>query len=83
MQVETGDSPATSREIRSDLAALRASAAPGVPDAALARALAVWAQLLGTINLEMFGHLHNVIHDYDAFFSLQMRRACAFLVNAS
>jgi hypothetical protein len=49
----------------------------------LSRALAVWAQLLGTINLEMFGHLHNVIHDYDAFFTLQMRRACQFLVQGT
>ena len=40
----------------------------------------VWAQLLGTINLEMFGHLHNVIHDYDAFFTLQMQYAAEFLV---
>ena len=28
----------------------------------------------------MFGHLHNVIHDYDAFFELQMRHAAEFLV---
>jgi hypothetical protein len=67
------------RAIRSDFAQLRRTAAPGVPDEVLARAFGLWAQLLGIINLEMFGHLHNVIHDYDAFFTSQMRRACEFV----
>ena len=75
-EVVAGDTPPMSRVVRSDLAELRRTAAPSVPDAVLSRALGVWAQVLGTINLEMFGHLHNVIHDYDAFFTLQMRRAC-------
>jgi len=79
-EIVAGETPATSRTIRSDFAQLRSSVAPAVPDAVLSRGLAVWAQLLGNINLEMFGHLHNVIHDYDAFFMLQMRRACDFLV---
>jgi hypothetical protein len=46
----------------------------------LSRALLAWAELFGSISLEMFGHLHQVIHDYDAFFELQMRRAAEFLV---
>jgi AcrR family transcriptional regulator len=68
------------RALHSDLAQLRRVAAPGVPDNVLGRVFALWAQVLGNINLEMFGHLHNVIHDYDAFFTAQMRRACEFLV---
>ena len=79
-EIETGTAPPMSRAIRSDFAELRRASAPGVPDPVLSRALAVWAQALGTINLEMFGHLHNVIHDYDGFFTLQMRHACEFLV---
>ncbi len=79
-EIAPGAAPAMSRTIRSDLAQLRRTAAPGVPDAVLSRGLAIWSQLLGTINLEMFGHLHNVIHDYDAFFALQMRSAGEFLV---
>jgi len=82
-EVVAGNTPPMSRGVRSDLAELRRTAAPSVPDAVLSRALAVWAQVLGTINLEMFGHLHNVIHDYDAFFTLQMRRACEFLVQGT
>jgi hypothetical protein len=81
--VVAGETPAMSRVVRSDLAQLRRTAAPSVPDAVLSRAFGVWAQLLGTINLEMFGHLHNTIHDYDAFFTLQMRRACEFLVQGA
>jgi AcrR family transcriptional regulator len=82
-EVVAGTTPPMARGVRSDLAELRRTAAPTVPDAVLSRAIAVWAQLLGTINLEMFGHLHNIIHDYDAFFTLQMRRACEFLVQGS
>ncbi len=82
-EIVTGEPPAMSRTIHSDFAGLRRIAAPGVPDAVLSRGLAVWAQVLGNVNLEMFGHLHNVIHDYDAFFTLQMRRACDFLVQGS
>jgi AcrR family transcriptional regulator len=79
-EIVDGETPAMSRTIRSDFAQLRRTAAPAVPDAVLSRGLAAWSQVLGTINLEMFGHLHNVIHDYDAFFTLQMRRASEFLV---
>jgi AcrR family transcriptional regulator len=82
-EVESGATPTMSRTIRSDFAQLRREAAPAVPDAVLSRALAVWAQVLGSINLEMFGHLHNVIHDYDAFFTLQMRGACEFLLHGA
>ena len=73
-------SPTVPRAVRSDFAQLRAEAAPGVPDAVLSRTFLACAQLLGGISLEMFGHLHNVIHDYDAFFELQMRHTAEFLV---
>ena len=72
--------PAMARSVRSDLAGLRRDAAPGVPDEVLARGLAAWAQLFGTISFELFGHLHNVIHDYDAFFDHEMRRAGQHLI---
>ena len=65
--------------VHADFAQLRALAAPGVPDAVLSRALLAWSQLFGSISLEMFGHLHNVIHDYDAYFELQMRQVAEYL----
>jgi AcrR family transcriptional regulator len=67
--------PTMARSVRADLAGLRRQAAPGVSDEVLARGLAAWTQLFGTISFELFGHLHNVIHDYDAFFDHEMRRA--------
>ena len=39
---------------------------------AMARAVTAWTLLVGTISFELFGHLHNVIHDYDAHFDVQM-----------
>jgi hypothetical protein len=68
------------RTVRADFANLRTLAAPEVPDAVLSRALLAWSQLFGGISLEMFGHLHNVIHDYDTYFEVQMRHVAEFLV---
>ena len=79
-EIDTNDPMPVPRPVRNDFAQLRAQAAPDVPDAVLSRALLAWSQLFGGISLEMFGHLHQVIHDYDAFFELQMRRAAEFLV---
>ena len=69
------------RAVHADFANLRALAAPEVPDPVLSRTLLAWSQLFGSISLEMFGHLHNVIHDYDAYFEVQMRHAAEFLVS--
>jgi AcrR family transcriptional regulator len=65
----------TTRVVRQDLARLRALAAPGVPDGVLSRGLLVWTQLFGAISYELFGHLHGIITDHDAFFDLQARRS--------
>jgi len=50
------------------------------PDSIVSRGLLVWTELFGTLSFELFGHLHNVIHDYDAFFEVQMRRAGRYLL---
>jgi AcrR family transcriptional regulator len=63
-----------------DLAGLRDAGADGVPDSVLLRGLLVWTQLFGSISFELFGHLHNVIHDYDALFEQQIRRSGGYLV---
>ena len=82
-EITTGTGTAVPRAVRADFAELRAAAAPGVPDAVLARVLLAWSQLFGSISLEMFGHLHNVIHDYDAYFAMQMRRAAEFITTGT
>jgi AcrR family transcriptional regulator len=82
-EIDAGDEPSMPRGVRTDFAGLRAMAAPGVPDAVLSRTLLAWSALFGCISLEMFGHLHNVIHDYDAYFTIQMRRTAEFLMNGT
>ena len=82
-EISVAETMTVPRAVRADFAQLRAVAAPGVPDAALSRTLLAWSQLFGSISLEMFGHLHNVIHDYDAYFELQMRHAAEFLVTGA
>lgn len=69
----------TSRVVRSELAQLRAAAAPGVPDSVLSDGLLAWTSLFGSITFELFGHLHNVMSDHEAFFDLQMASALDFL----
>ena len=70
--IDTDAGPAVPRALHADLAAIRAEA-PGVPDAVLLRGLLVWTQLFGAVSFELFGHLHNVIHDYDALFAHHLR----------
>ncbi len=82
-EIDAGDDPSMPRVVRADFAELRAMAAPGVPDAVISRTLLAWSALFGSVSLEMFGHLHNVIHDYDAYFTIQMRRTAEFLVKGN
>jgi AcrR family transcriptional regulator len=63
------------RSVRADFARLRGDTGLELPDAVLADAFAAWAGLFGAISFELFGHLHNVITDYPAYFELQMRAA--------
>jgi AcrR family transcriptional regulator len=41
---------------------------PGVSADVVLRALTAWTQLFGALSLELFGHLHGVIENYDGFF---------------
>ena len=58
--------------VRIDLKSLRDTVAPTLSDQHLARALTAWTRLVGSIGFELFGHLNNVIHDYEAYFNYQM-----------
>lgn len=79
-EISTDDGTRIPRPVHADFAALRDLALPDVPDAVISRGLLMWTQLFGTISFELFGHFHNVIHDYDAFFELQTRRAGEYLL---
>ena len=44
--------------------------APGpIGDALLARSVQAWATLFGHVSLEVFGHMHDAVLDYDAHFA--------------
>ena len=58
--------------MRVDLKAIRDTVAPMLTDQHLTAALTAWTQLIGSIGFELFGHLNNVIHDYEAYFNYQM-----------
>jgi AcrR family transcriptional regulator len=70
-----------SRAVRNDLSALSETTGLDIPDHVLARGLLIWTALFGSISFELFGHFHNVIHDYPAFFESQMRRAARYLIS--
>ena len=78
-EVPAGEPIETTRTVRSDLRRLRELAGPGIPDEVLSRGLLAWTGLFGAISYELFGHLHGVVADYDAFFDHQMRRAGTYL----
>lgn len=65
--------------VHADLSRLRMLFAPEVTEPALARGLMAWMLLFGTISFEMFGHLYNVVADYDAFFEHEMRQMAVFI----
>lgn len=69
------------RPVKSDLRNLR-DMAPDLPDEVLVRALEAWAALFGSLTLELFGHLENVVSDFDTYFAHQARRAAMDLASA-
>lgn len=67
-----------SSEVAASLAPMMAFTGGAVSEDLLLRGLASWGTLLGTISLELFGHLHNVVEEEPAqrvaFFDHQMRQ---------
>lgn len=62
----TGPTPTAGAIV--DLDQLRSTFFAGVPVRSVAAGVMAWTQLFGTVNAELFGHLHNVIDDGDAWF---------------
>jgi AcrR family transcriptional regulator len=67
------------KALRADLLQLGEQAAPDLNPHQLARVALGYVELIGTISFELFGHLHNVIHDYEAHFDFQLRRVAGEL----
>ena len=43
------------------------------------RALTMWVVLVGAINFDLFGHLHNVVTDHDRYFDTAMALAAEWI----
>jgi AcrR family transcriptional regulator len=56
------------RAMRADLARLRDVSGHHIADSTIVVGLAAWAAVMGAINLELFGHLHNVVDTPGALF---------------
>ncbi len=52
---------------------------PGVSDEMTVRALTAWATLFGHISLELFGHMHRGVLDYDVHFTQVVDQVAADL----
>jgi AcrR family transcriptional regulator len=68
------------KALRTDLDRLRTAFAPAVPVTMLAVGLAAWSAVMGSISLEMFGHLHNVIDAPGALFDAVVEQHGAILL---
>lgn len=70
---QAGASPANLRPVRraehAALVPITTGVEPRLSDAMAVRALMAWATLFGHVSLELFGHMHNGVLDYDAHFS--------------
>ncbi len=61
-------------ETHDQLAPFRARAGESFSDEAILRGVTAWGGLLGALSLELFGHLHLAVVDYDAHFELIIAR---------
>lgn len=79
-EIATDRRSSVARPVHADLATIRSGAGMDLDDEVLARALAAWTGLLGHLSYELFGHLHNGVTDFDAFFEHQLARSTAILI---
>ncbi|GGC91178.1 TetR family transcriptional regulator [Tersicoccus solisilvae] len=64
------------RPVHRAIAGLRDVTDHSIDDDLLLRGVQAWAGLLGAINLQLFGHLHRGVDDYDAWFRDTAARLC-------
>ena len=76
---DAGGHPELSAAVQHALEPVRAVLPDGVPSDLMVRGLMAWTYLFGAVSFEVFGHRHNVIADYEAFFDHEVRRLAAML----
>lgn len=72
---------AVPKALRPDLQRLRGQLDTTASDAALAVGISAWAALMGALNLEIFGHLHNVVNAPGALFHAVVEQHGAIITN--
>ncbi len=77
------DEPTVSKRTGRDLRDLVKRVDADIPQPMLFLGLHAWSSLMGTISFILFGHLHTVIHDEDAFFADIVDRLGAELFGGS
>jgi AcrR family transcriptional regulator len=70
---------AVPKVLRADLARLRGQLGAEVSDAALTVGMNAWAAAMGAVNLELFGHLHNVVNQPGALFDAVVEQHAALI----
>lgn len=73
------DTMPRSAAVWADLHRLGVDVFTDIPEAVIARGLLAWTQLFGGINFELFGHLHTVITDYDAWYEELLAEMTVFV----
>lgn len=69
------------KALRPDLLRLRRQFQTDASDAALAVGMSAWAAVMGAVNLEIFGHLHNVVDAPGALFAAVVEQHGAIITN--
>jgi AcrR family transcriptional regulator len=78
--INTNDPIPTPRSLRSELRRVNELAGTAIAEPVMARGMASWISMFGTISFVLFGHLHNVIEDNDTFVRNAFERAAASVV---
>jgi len=76
---DAGAHPEPSATVQRAIDPVRAVMPEGVPSDLMVRGLMAWTYLFGAVSFEVFGHRHNVIADYEAFFDHEVRRLAAMV----
>jgi AcrR family transcriptional regulator len=69
-----GANPKPPAAVRRAVDPVRSVVSESITADLMVRGLMAWTYLFGAVSFEVFGHRHNVIADYDAFFDYEVRR---------
>ena len=61
------------------VALLSQSMVAGGAEQVILRGLMAWIEIFGAVSFELFGHLHNVVSDYEAFFDTVVQTMATFV----